>query len=176
MSGAEGGLLRGMGTPGARNITEVSQMGFLHLKGTRGLGRSSLSRGWGPVHLQGRRRKMKARVEITLHRERQELELGWGARCQRAWEEFGMGGGENDGMRPPKGQEGQSQEWGPHDLSGGPRGGARQQRPHRAHVSQPHPGDGHQDGVACGRAGPVLLGAEWGSGLCWPGPPRGFAR
>lgn len=49
---------------------------------------------------------MKARVEITLHRERQELELGWGARCQRAWEEFGMGGGENDGTRPPRGRRG----------------------------------------------------------------------
>lgn len=49
---------------------------------------------------------MKVRVEITLHRERQELELGWGARCQRAWEEFGMGGGENDGTRPPRGRRG----------------------------------------------------------------------
>lgn len=38
-------------------------------------------------------------------------------------------GGVRDGGRgerwheTPKGQEGQSQEWGPHDLSGGPRGG-----------------------------------------------------
>lgn len=33
MSGAEGGLLRGMGTLKARNVIEVIQMGFLHMKG-----------------------------------------------------------------------------------------------------------------------------------------------
>lgn len=39
----EGGLLRGMGTLRARNGTEVIPMGFLHVKGIGGLGRSSLA-------------------------------------------------------------------------------------------------------------------------------------
>lgn len=45
---------------------------------------------------------MKVRTEITLHWER----LGWGARCRSAWDALGVGGGENDGMRPPTGMRG----------------------------------------------------------------------
>lgn len=51
-----------------------------------------------------------------------------------------------------------------------------QQCPHPICLPQPHPGYGHQDSVTCSGAGPILPGAEWGPGLCWPGPPRGFTR
>lgn len=83
-----------------------------------------------------------------------------------------MGG--KDGMRSPRGRKGSfSSEWGPYHLSEGPRtalgraGGLR--GPHSIFLPQLHPGYGHQDSVACGRAGPVLPGAEWGPSVCWPG-------